>query len=86
LVLAQCWPEQRIVLLDAMHRRCEFLVRAADTLGPRDPGHGVEVGRSSSRAKRNTARRTVSSLLEPSGRRRHGGVRVGFFDPTGASW
>jgi 16S rRNA (guanine527-N7)-methyltransferase len=33
LVLAECWPEQRIVLLDAMHRRCEFLVRAADTLG-----------------------------------------------------
>ena len=33
LVLAACWPKAAVVLLDTVHRRCEFLTRAATRLG-----------------------------------------------------
>jgi 16S rRNA (guanine527-N7)-methyltransferase len=49
LVLAECWPDQLITLLDTMHRRCEFLARAVTDLAVEDRVTVVE-GRAESLA------------------------------------
>jgi len=87
LVLAQCWPEQRIVLLDAMHRRVSSSSAPSDTLGLATRVTVVEGRRSSSRAKRNTAKAyglvVARAFGSPAVTR---SAQWASFDPTGASW